>query len=63
MKVELDPDLQEFIHSIKEPMTIEGQRDLCIEEFGTERVSSKSALGRYLQKVRRLIEEEERDDE
>ncbi len=59
MKVELDPELEEFIHSINDLMTIRDIRELCIEKFGKERVPSKSAIGRYLIKVRRQIEQEQ----
>ena len=63
MKVELDPELEEFIHTRKYFMTIRDLRELCIEEFGEERVPSKSAIGRYLLKVRRQIEQEQSGNE
>jgi len=63
MKIELDPELQAFIHSITDPMTIRDIRDLCIEKFGAERVPSKSAIGRYLLKVRKQIEQEQSGNE
>jgi len=63
MKVELFPELEEFIHSRKDFMTIRDLRELCIDEFGKERVPSKSAIGRYLIKVRKQIEQEQSSHE
>jgi len=57
--VESDPELQAFIDGITEYKTYDEIRALCVEKFGEERVPSRSAIGRYMLKVRKIKEQEQ----
>lgn len=50
-KVARDPEIEDFINKIDHYLTIDDIRKALVKRFGKVRVPSRSALGRYLQKV------------
>ncbi len=56
-KIDADPEIKAFIHGISDDMTIKEIAEQCQRRFGKNRAPSKSAVGRYLQKLARLDRE------
>ncbi len=57
-KIMNDPELRSFIHLVKvEPgvAIISTIRAVCIKKFGKKRVPSRSAVGRYLLKMKKTF--------
>lgn len=50
-KIDADPELKEFIHSLPAYHGVEQIAAMCVERFGVDRAPSKSAVHRYLQKL------------
>lgn len=50
-RLETDPELAEFLNRVDRYYTIKELRELLVARFGSERVPSKSAIHRYLQKI------------
>ncbi len=52
MKVDADPELKAFIHSLKTYHSTNEIVALCVKKFGKKRAPSKSSLGRYFQRLK-----------
>ena len=53
MKVDADPEMREFIMNLNTYLSIKDIVALCVEKFGKARAPSRSALHRWLQRLKR----------
>lgn len=51
-KIERDLELQRFLHSSGRDLTIEEIASMCRKKFGAKRAPSKSAIHRYIKKLK-----------
>lgn len=50
--IESDPEVEAFLLSLKGYMSLADMRQACIEKFGAKRAPSRSALQRYISKLK-----------
>jgi FAD/FMN-containing dehydrogenase len=50
--IEGDSDVEAFLLSLQGKRTLDEMRDACAEKFGVDRTPSRSALHRYVQKLK-----------
>lgn len=51
LKVERDPEIRDFIHALRGPMTIRQITEACHQRFG-ERAPGRSSIHRYIQTLK-----------
>jgi hypothetical protein len=58
-RIEVDPEVRDFVDDRLGLFTIDRIRSLCLARFGRERAPSKSAIGRYWLRARDRARQEE----